>query len=88
MNCATGVNKIGMMKDEAAGQQIEEFVGLRVKLFFYEMFRGDKHKKCKVVKCKVVKKMLWKGIKLTHHDHQACWLKRETVHRTIIVFRS
>ena len=35
----TGINKkvIGMFKDEAAGKQIEEFVGLRSKLYSYKM---------------------------------------------------
>ena len=53
----TGVNKkvIGMFKDEAAGKQIEEFVGLRSKLYSYKM-AGEDHKKCKGIKKNVVKK--------------------------------
>ena len=52
----TGVNKkvIGMFKDEAAGKQIEEFVGLRSKLYSYKM-AGVDHKKCKGIKKNVVK---------------------------------
>ena len=52
----TGVNKkvIGMFKDEACGKQIEEFVGLRAKLYSYKM-AGEEHKKCKGVKKNVVK---------------------------------
>ena len=44
----TGINKkvIGMFKDEAAGKQIEEFVGLRSKLYSYKM-AGVDHKKAK-----------------------------------------
>ena len=39
----TGVNKkvIGMMKDEAAGNQIKEFVGLRSKLYAYDIQKYD-----------------------------------------------
>ncbi|PFX12774.1 putative uncharacterized transposon-derived protein F54H12.3 [Stylophora pistillata] len=53
----TGVNKkvIGMFKDEAGGKIIEEFVGLRAKLYSYKMFDdGGEKKKCKGVKQGVV----------------------------------
>jgi hypothetical protein len=54
-----GVNKkvIGMFKDEASGKQIEEFVGLRAKLYSYKMFEGEEHKKCKGVKKNCCKKI-------------------------------
>ena len=50
----TGANKkvVGMFKDEAGGQIIEEFVGLRAKLYSYKMFESKKEEK----KCKGVKK--------------------------------
>ena len=53
----TGVNKkvIGMMKDECGGKQIEEFVGLRSKLYSYKMSESEE-KKCKGVKKNVIKK--------------------------------
>lgn len=55
-----GVNKkvVGMFKDEAGGKVIEEFVGLRAKLYAYKMFEGGEEKKCKGVK-KPVKKPVW-----------------------------
>ena len=53
----TGVNKkeIGMMKDEAGGKQIKEFVGLRSKLYAFKMDCGKEEKKCKGMKKVVVK---------------------------------
>ena len=53
----TVVNKkvLGMFKDEACGKQIEEFVGLRAKLYSYKL-ADEEHKKCKGVKKKVVEK--------------------------------
>ena len=80
----TGLNKkvIGMMKDEAAGKQIEEFVGLRAKLYSYKMFEGDEYKKCKGVKKNVVEK------KITHDDYKACLLNGKAVYRTMNVIRS
>ena len=48
----------GMMKDETGGQIIEEFVGLRAKLYSYKMFEGKEEKKCKGIKKSVIKKKL------------------------------
>ena len=43
----SGLNKkvIGMFKDEAGGKVIDEFVGLRAKLYSYKMFEGEESKK-------------------------------------------
>ena len=64
----SGLNKkvIGMFKDEAGGKVIDEFVGLRVKLYSYKMFEGEESKKCKGVKKSVVKKSI------THEDYRKC----------------
>ena len=46
-----GCNKkvVGMVKDEAGGKVVEEFVGLGAKLYRYKMFEGKEEKKCKVL---------------------------------------
>ena len=48
----SGLNKkvIGMFKDEANGEIIDEFVGLRAKVYSYKMFEDEESKKCKEVK--------------------------------------
>ena len=48
----SGFNKkvLGMFKDEAGGKVIDEFVGLRAKLYSYKMLGGEESKKCKRVK--------------------------------------
>ena len=64
----SGFNKkvLGMFKDEVNGRYIEEFVGLRAKLYSYKMFEGEQSKKCKGVKKSVVKKSI------THEDYKKC----------------
>ena len=56
----TTTNKkvVGMFKDEAGGEQIVEFVGLRSKLYSYKMLSEAEDKKCKGVKKPVVKKSI------------------------------
>ena len=63
-----GKNKlvIGMFKDEAKGKVIDEFVGLRAKLYSFKMFKGDESKKCKGVKKSVIEKSI------THEDYENC----------------
>ena len=57
-----GKNKkvIGLMKDEAGGKNIKQFVGLRSKLYSYQMDEKEE-KKCKGVK---------KGVVRSHICHQ------------------
>ena len=52
----SGLNKkvLGMFKDEANGKVIDEFVGLRAKLYSYKMLEGEESKKCKGGKKSVV----------------------------------
>ena len=79
-----GVNKkvIGMFKDEACGKQIEEFVGLRAKLYSYKISGEEDHKKCKGVKKAVVRKTI------THDDYKKCLFTREEQLRKMNVIRS
>ena len=64
----TGINKkvLGMFKDEAAGKNIKEFVGLRAKLYSYKMEEGKENKRCKGIKKAVVEKSI------THEDYKTC----------------
>ena len=64
----SGFNKkvLGMFKDEAGGKVIDEFVGLRAKLYSYKMQEGEESKKYKGVKKSVVKKSI------THEDYEKC----------------
>ena len=51
------------MKDEAGGRIIEEFIGLRAKLYSCRMFEGKEEKKCKGIKKSVVRK------DISHEDY-------------------
>ena len=80
----TGVNKkvIGMFKDEAAGKQITEFVGLRTKLYSYRMDEGEEEKKCKGVKKAVIKKTI------SFNDYKDCLFNKSPALRNMNVIRS
>ena len=64
----TGINKkvLGVFKDEAKGKPINEFVGLRSKLYSYKMDEGKENKKCKGVKKAVVERTI------KHEDYKKC----------------
>jgi len=81
----TGVNKkvIGIMKHEAGGKIIQEFVGLRAKLYYFMTYEdSSEHKKCKGVRENVVKN------RITHDDYKNCLLNREEQMRKMNVIRS
>ena len=70
----SGLNKkvLGMFKDEAGGKVIDEFVGLRAKLYSYKMQEGEESKNCKGVKKSVVKKSI------THEDYKSVCLREKS----------
>ena len=78
-----GVNKkvIGMFKDETAGKQILEFVGLRSKLYSYKLNEKE-HKRCKGLKRIVVAKSI------THEDYKNCLMTKNEQLRKMNVIRS
>ena len=79
----TDVNKkvIGMMKDEAGGKQITEFVGLRSKLYSFKI--DDKEeKKCKGVKKSEVKRTI------NFKDYKDCLFTGKKHMRSMNVIRS
>ena len=70
------------MADEAGGKIIEEFVGLRAKLYSYKMFEGKEEKKCKGIKKVVIKKQI------SFDDYKECLLSKQTQMRKMNVIRS
>jgi len=82
-NIPTGKNKkvIGMIKDETGGKIIEEFIGLRAKLYSYKIDSVE-NKKCKGVKKNVVKNCI------THDDYRKCLYGGGEQMRTMNVIRN
>ena len=80
----TGSNKkvLGMFKDGAGGKIIDEFVGLRAKLYSYKMLEGKESKKCKGVKKSVVKESI------THENYKNCLFTGKEQLRKMNVIRS
>ena len=80
----TGINKkvLGMFKDEVAGKNIKEFVGLRAKLYSFKTEEGEENKKCKGIKKAVVAKSI------RHENYKTCLqtgkeqLRRQTIIRS------
>jgi hypothetical protein len=75
------VNKkiLGKMKDETAGKPIEEFVGLRAKLYAYK-FGDTEEKKCKGVAKNVIK------TKIKLEDYRRVLFERSATYRQMITF--
>ena len=73
---------LGVFKDEVEGKIIDEFVGLRAKLYSFIMFEGEESKKCKGVKKSVVKKSI------THEDYKNCLFTGKEQLRKMNVIRS
>ena len=72
-----------MFKDEAGSKQIEEFVGLRAKLYSYKICNdGKEEKKCQGIKKAVAKKYI------THDDYKRCLLAGEEQMKRMNVIRS
>ena len=80
----SGLNKkvLGMFKDEAGGKVIDEFVGLRAKLYSYKMLEGEESKKCEGIKKSVVKKSI------AHENYKKCLFTGKEQLRKIDVIRS
>ena len=80
----TGLNKkvIGLFKDECGGQIMQEFVGLRSKLYSYKMYEGLCCKRCKGVKQSVVKN------EVTFEDYKDCLFNQRDQTRAMNVIRS
>ena len=80
----TGINKkvLGMFKDETAGKNIKEFVGLRAKLYSYKMDEGEENKRCKGVKKQVVENTI------AHEDYKTCLTNGKEILRKQNILRS
>ena len=77
----TNKKVIGMMKDETAGQEIAEYVGLRSKLYSNKMDDGKAEKRCKGIKKSVVKNTI------THDDYKCALYAEEPTMRQMNVIR-
>ena len=78
-----GYNKkvIGKFKDEAAGKVIQEFVGLKSKMYSY-LIREEEHKKAKGVKTNVVKN------EIRHNDYKDVLFNKKIMHHQMNTIRS
>ena len=84
----SGFNKkvLGVFKDEVKGKIIDEFVGLRAKLYSYKMFVDEEEsEKCR--KCKGIKKAVVKN-SITHADYKTCLFTGKKQLRKMNIIRS
>ncbi len=73
---------VGMMKDECGGRQIIKFVGLRSKLYSYEMADGTQVKKCKGIRKYIIKN------EIITEDFEECLFSGKPQFRTMSTIRS
>ena len=80
----TGINNkvVGMFKDELAGLNMVEFVGLRAKLYSCKSEDGTEKKKCKGIKKAVV------ANNILHANYKTCLLTGKVQYRTQNILRS
>ena len=80
----TGINNkvLGMYKDELAGDNADEFVGLRAKLYSIKAEDGTENKKCKGIKKAVVAKSI------RHENYKTCLQTGKEQYRTQTILRS
>ena len=80
----TGINNkvVGMFKDEEAGLNMVEFVGLRAKLYSCKIEDGTEKKKCKGIKKAVVAKSI------RHENYKTCLQTGKVQYRTQNILRS
>ena len=71
-----------MFKDEAGGEIITEFVGLRAKLYAIKKLDEEEEKKCKSVKRNVIRN------KISFNDYKDVLFSRKEVLRVMNVIRS
>jgi hypothetical protein len=79
------VNKkvLGKFKDELNGKIMDEFIGLRSKLYAYKLFaNGNETKKAKGVKKNVVQK------EICFDDFRKCLLTKEAIYKKQNIFRT
>ncbi len=50
--------KLGFLKDESGGKIIEEFIGLKSKLYSIKYYNGETESKCKGLQKNVLKKFM------------------------------
>ena len=71
-----------MFEDEAGGEIVYEFVGLRAKLYSYKMLDKEESMKCKSVKKTVVKRSI------IHEDYKNFFLTEKEQLRKMNIIRS
>ena len=69
------------MKDELGGKIMKEFIGLRPKMYSYQVEESEP-KKCEGIKKCVVKKTI------SFEDYKQCLFEGRVIHRSQMMFRS